>query len=301
MNYIEKYGLTASVLAVSKFAGVEPRPFTVLLRTFGDLDGLLNAEREDLLAVNDMTEEMAERILSSVDFLDEAEAYIQALEARDIGVATRYDDIYPQQLFELNDPPTALYYRGRLPANGTRTITISGTDTASNEGIELTAAMAQACGKADVQVVSTLHQGIDAAAHLGCRASGGAPFAALDYGLDGISSEGAMPLAIDIVTAGGALSEFPPEQDVTDETAASVNRLIAGLSHAVLITEFYQDSERALDLIDCCSQIGKLLFVLIDPRHGALSDEESLHQAAESGAIMIVGLDKMDDIIKSLV
>ncbi len=301
MKYTEKYGMKASVVAVSKFAGIEPRSFTVLLRTFGDIDALLSAEREDLLAVDGMTEQLAEQLLSSVDFLDEAEAYVQGLEARDIGIATRYDADYPQRLFELNDPPAALYYRGKLPDNETRAVTLSGADSASNEGIELTTAFAQACGNAGVQVVSSMHQGIDAAAHLGCRATEGTPFAALDYGLDGIDGEGAMPLAIDIVQSGGALSEFPPEQDITDETALTANRLLAGLSQAVVITEFYKDSDRTLDLIDCCSEIGKLLFVLIDPRHGALSDEESLHRAADCGAIMMVGLDKFDDIIKSLV
>jgi hypothetical protein len=40
---------------------------------------------------------------------------------------------------------------------------------------------------------------------------------------------------------------------------------------------------------------------MIDPKNGALSDESSLSEAVRYGALPMVGLDKIDDIIKSLV
>ena len=69
----------------------------------------------------------------------------------------------------------------------------------------------------------------------------------------------------------------------------------------MVVTELYKDSIETLDLLKCCSQIGKLAFILIDPRHGALTDQDGFEQAVTYGAIPMVGLDKVDDIIQSLV
>jgi predicted Rossmann fold nucleotide-binding protein DprA/Smf involved in DNA uptake len=79
------------------------------------------------------------------------------------------------------------------------------------------------------------------------------------------------------------------------------NRIVAALSQAVVVTEFYESSVTTLDLLKCCSQIGKLAFILIDPRHGPLTDTASLNKAVGWGAIPFVGLEKIDDIVASLV
>lgn len=110
-----------------------------------------------------------------------------------------------------------------------------------------------------------------------------------------------MPLAIDIVTTGGVISEYLPDQPATDATVKASNRLLVGLAQAVVVTELYTDSRHTLDLVEFCRMIGKMLFVVIDPEFGALADEPSLAKAIECGAIPIEGLSKLDDIIRSLV
>ena len=97
------------------------------------------------------------------------------------------------------------------------------------------------------------------------------------------------------------ISEYPPDTIYTDNSYKSTNRLLAAISQAVIFTEFYEDSKRTLDLLTCCSQIGKMVFVMINPEYGALTDEKSLNRAISCGAIPMVGLDKVDDIVVSLV
>jgi predicted Rossmann fold nucleotide-binding protein DprA/Smf involved in DNA uptake len=97
------------------------------------------------------------------------------------------------------------------------------------------------------------------------------------------------------------LGEHAPHIKFVDDGYESSNRIIAALSQAVVVTEFYKDSETTLDLLNCCSQIGKLAFVMIDPKHGALTDEEGLRKASSYGAIPMVGLEKVQDIIDALV
>ncbi len=293
--------VTHTVLALNKFAGVGPRLFEALLHRYGSLERIVRADSGSLMTIEGMSAPDANRITKATGFLAEAAEYRTALADRDIQVETRFGDSYPERFFELNDPPPLLYVRGRMPDNGKKVLTVAGTQAATNEGIELTVHLAGACAAAGVQVVSTLKKGIGAAAHLGARAADGSSYAVIDSGFDQIDATEEIPLAIDIIQSGGILSEYPPEKHLERDSYQAANRLLAGLVQAVVITEVYKGSNRTWDLLSCCSQIGKMAFVLIDPRHGAHADKESLDRAVSCGAILMVGLDKIDDIIKSLV
>ena len=69
----------------------------------------------------------------------------------------------------------------------------------------------------------------------------------------------------------------------------------------MVVTELYSDSGRTLDVLRACREIGKLAFVMIDPQYGALADKASLSEAAAFGAVLIEGLNKTGDIVRSLV
>jgi DNA processing protein len=202
---------------------------------------------------------------------------------------------------DLNDPPMLLFYRGRLPDPVAKTVTVSGTRRASQRGQELTSRLAKIFATAGVQIVSTLGDGIDAAAHLGARAANGRSFAVTDVGFDSPILADKMPLAIDIVSEGGVISECAPDEEPDAESFRDTNRIVVALSQAVVVTEFYESSERTLDLLDCCAEIGKIAFVMIDDRWGALSDKTGLQRALDNGAIPMTGWDKVDGIIQSLV
>jgi DNA processing protein len=253
------------------------------------------------MAVAGMSTELANRISSAAKSLVEAQEYVDELHGRDIHTISRFDDDYPKLFFELNDPPPMLYFRGRLPDADRKTVAIVGADNATNAGIELTVKLASMFIGAGVQVVSSLNIGIDASVHLGARKAGGDSYALLEAGFDHIYPEEHMSLAIDISEHGGAITEYPPERDYSAERYIDANRLIVALAHGVVVTEVYKDSTRMLDLLSCCSQIGKLLFMMVDPGPGALADEDSLAKAVSFGAIPMVGWDKVNDIVDALV
>ena len=297
----KNHNVTHTVLALSRFAGVGPRLFEALLHRYGSLERIVRADSGSLMAIEGMSAEDANRITGATGFLAEAAEYHAALAERDIQVETRFGDSYPERFFELNDPPPLMYVRGRMPDCKQKILAIAGTQAATNEGIELTVHLAGACAAAGVQVVSMLKKGISVAAHLGARAANGASYALIESGFDHIDATEEIPVAIDIIQSAGILSEHPPEKNPEKHSFRAANRLLAGLVQAVVITEVYKGSKRTWDLLSCCSQIGKLTFVLIDPRHGARADKESLDRAVSCGAILMVGLDKIDDIVKSLV
>jgi DNA processing protein len=253
------------------------------------------------MAIDGMTAKTAKRITGTASLLKQADELHRQLKKRDIAVMTRFDNDFPQLLFELNDPPPLLYIRGRMPDNDKKTVALAGAENATNEGIEWTVKLAGAFAKAGVQVVASLSKGIDAAAHIGAKAAGGVSYCVLDSGFDQIHPPEHMPLAIDVAQSGGVISEHPPEQTYTTESFKSSNRILVGLAQAVVVTELYDDSTRTLDLLSFCRQIGKLTFIMVDPERGALADEGSLAKAVFCGAISLTGLEKTGDIIKALV
>lgn len=291
---------TIGVLALIRDGQVEPRMMEALLRHFGTIEMILASDAGTLMAISNMTTDTANTIARASEFLKEAEIYYQLLIDKDIQVVTRFDNDYPHNLFELHDPPSILFYRGILPDIEHKTITLVGTQTASNNGIELTTTIAKKLAEKDVQILSGLQTGVNISSHLGAKVSNGKTFAVLESGLEKIYPEENRPIAIDIVQNGGLISEFFEDAEYAPENYKTSNRLLTAISQAVIITEFYKDDSFIYDLLDSCSQIGKMAFVLVDPKYN-LVDTESLNYASKCGAVPLVGLDKIDDIIKSLV
>ena len=301
MNVIEQYGVSVVVLALTRYAKVSPRLMEALLQHYGQLEEILLADTESLSSIDGLGPEEALQIEEVTTQLEAAEEYLRQLNDRDINVVTRFDDEYPQRLFELNDPPPLLFYRGNLPTPDKKLLGIAGTVNASNDGIELTTNLTRQAASAGVDILSTLRGGIDLAAHLGVRTGDGTSYAVLDSGFDDPGLFENMPVVIDIVGSGGVLSEWMPDVDTNTSAFTSSNRLVAAMAQAVVITEIDQDAARTRDLLECAEQIGSMLFVLIDPHLGGLADEKSLQQALDCGAIPMVGIERIPDILNALV
>ncbi len=301
MTQLSKYSDLTKAIALCRFAGVRPRLMEALITRYGSLERILHVDAGSLMAIAGLSADAANKIARAASFMDQAELFEQSLKDQSISMVSRFEPGFPPGLFELNDPPSLIYFRGRLPEDTQKRVTLTGTENSTIKGIELTVAAAQRFAEAKVQVVSSIAIGVSASAHLGTNAAGGASFAVLDTGVDIIDPEDHTALAIDIVKRGGLLSEHPPGTTAGKNAYIASNRIIAAISQAVVVTEFYDTSESTLDLLKCCSQIGKLAFILIDPRHGPLTDTASLNKAIGWGAIPFVGLEKIDDIVASLV
>ncbi|MCK4857046.1 MAG: DNA-processing protein DprA [candidate division Zixibacteria bacterium] len=296
-----KKTISSRVLALSYFCNVSPRLFEALLGQFKTLDAIYAAEPEEFLQIEGIDEERAEELSRAVDHLDAATVTVQALSERDIGIVTRFDDNYCRLLFELNNPPSLLYCRGRIIANDQKSIAVVGSRTASSEGIELTSRLVKELVANKIQIVSSLIGGVDATAHLAAKSAGGKSFGVLNCGFDQIDRAESVPVAIDIAQSGGVISEYAPEIETDENSDRETNRIIVGMAQAVVVTEAYADSNRILDLLLACRDIGKITFFMVNPEHGALADETSLTQAVSCGAIPIEGFDHVGDIVKSLI
>ncbi len=300
MTKLKEQEITIAVLALVRYGEVAPRMMEALLRHYGTIEMILASDAGTLMAIEGMTTDAANKIAQASDFLEDAKTYYQLLSDKKIHIITRFDTNFPQNLFELHDPPSLLFYRGIIPDSAVKIVSIIGTQKASIEGIELTTTIAKKLAEKNIQILSGLHTGVNISSHLGAKASSGKTFAVLESGLENIYPEDNRPIAIDIVQTGGLITEFTEDIEFSPEYCLSANRLLAAISQAVIITEFYKNDRFVYDLLEVCSQIGKMTFILIDPKY-TLVDTESLNHAVKCGAIPMVGLDKLDDIVQSLV
>lgn len=145
---------------------------------------------------------------------------------------------YPEPLKEIPDPAPLLFYQGLLPNPDTLAIGIVGARKATPVGSQAARDISQELSAAGVAVISGLAEGIDTAAHEGALAGGGYTLAVLGCGLGHTYPASNLRLRRRILdNGGGILSEFPPELPARNWNFPRRNRIISGLSAAVLLVE----------------------------------------------------------------
>lgn len=131
-----------------------------------------------------------------------------------------------------------LYFIGSFPTKQLPVVAIVGTRKPTHYGTETTLQLAENLARRGVVIVSGLALGIDAIAHRAALSAGGITIAVLAGGLDTIYPASHRQLAEDIVKGGGALvSEYPPGTPSQAFQFLERNRIVSGLSNAIIVTE----------------------------------------------------------------
>jgi DNA processing protein len=146
---------------------------------------------------------------------------------------------YPDCLKNIPQPPKEIFINGDLnnllekPAVG-----VVGSRKVSSYGRNVTELLVKKLCARGVIIVSGLALGVDSIAHQTALDVGGVTIAVLPSGLDNIYPSSHYNIAKNIVRCGGALvSEYPPKTEAFKSNFIARNRLISGLSKALLITE----------------------------------------------------------------
>jgi DNA processing protein len=147
---------------------------------------------------------------------------------------------FPLELLEIPQPPEKLYIRGNLPGPNTKLLCVVGSRRYTNYGKEACEKLISGLRGYDVAIVSGLAIGIDGIAHEAAINTGLRTIAVPGSGL-GVTSIHPIAhvgLAKKILDSGGCmLSEFAPDFKATQYSFPQRNRIMAGLSCAVLIVE----------------------------------------------------------------
>jgi DNA processing protein len=189
-----------------------------------------------LRSIKGVTPAISKAIASFRDW-DRVEAQISRVAAAGAEILTQDDPRFPPRLREIPYPPPYLFVKGSLEPEDSQAVALVGTRGASYYGLKTCRRLARALTAQGWRVVSGLARGIDTAAHQGALENNGRTLAVLGCGLDVVYPPENKKLYQQIPEQGALISEFPLGTPPEARNFPIRNRLISGLSWAVVVVE----------------------------------------------------------------
>lgn len=255
-------------IALSLVPGIGPVGFARLIRRHGSALDAWRAGPEGLGAIESIGPDAVDGLTVLQQRADprtiarDLDRRTQAAGGR---IVTGLDEAYPLALRTLDPRPATLFVAGDGMAFMERAVAVVGTRRASSYGLGTAAEIGDELARAGVVVVSGLALGIDGAAHRAAVAAGGRSIAVLPSPLDRIYPPRHRSLAREIVRLGGALvTEIPIGIAIGRPDFARRNRIIAGLSEAVVVVEA-PDRSGALLTAAAATATGRELYAVPGP------------------------------------
>ncbi len=220
--------------------GIGPVRFQMLLDFFGNPEIAWQAPAEALkeAGLSDKVIENFIQVRSSISL----DLIWEKISAQGIAVLTWMDEGYPRRLREIDQPPPVLYVRGELTLQDEWAVAIVGTRRMTTYGRQVTDEIAGTLSRNGVTIISGLARGVDAIAHQAALDAGGRTIAVLGCGVDRIYPPEHRKLAERIINQGALVSDYAPGTPPDATNFPPRNRIIAGLSMSVVITEAGQRS-----------------------------------------------------------
>lgn len=249
------------LLALSLVPGLGPRLTTALLERFGSAAAVRRLSAEQLMQVPHIGERLAPRFVAALRDLPLERELALVAEHR-VRLLIRGDAEYPAALAELPDAPPLLYSRGTVPPQPA--VAIVGSRQCSAYGRRVAQQIAAGLTRAGFAIVSGMALGIDGAAHEGALQAGGKTIAVLAGGLSSIYPPQHLELSRSIEQSGCLLSETPMSLPPQAGMFPARNRIISGLSRAVVVIEAGERSGALITASHAIEQ-GRELFVVPGP------------------------------------
>ncbi|WP_445634002.1 DNA-processing protein DprA [Nostoc sp. DSM 114161] len=227
-------------VAWSQISGIGPVLLRRLQQHFGTLATAWNATKVELAEVEGFGFQTLEKIVQQRSRLHPEQLFTKHQQENPY-FWTPADADYPRLLLETPSPPPILYYRGEVELQenlGQKPLVgIVGTRRPSEYGIRWTRQISTALAKNGFTVVSGMAEGIDTESHAATMKAGGRTIAVLGTGVDVVYPQKNRDLYKQILTAGLVVSEYPTKTPPDRTHFPRRNRIIAGMSRAILVME----------------------------------------------------------------
>lgn len=257
-------------LAFSLVNGIGPKTFKLLLNYFKTAEKSWNLTPSELEIAGFTDNFIAKFENARLEI--KIKDYKEKLKQKRASFLAMCDKDYPQLLKSIENPPIVLYIKGNISKiDLNKTIGIVGTRKITSYGTEITKLFSFDLAFSGFTIVSGLAMGVDAVASWSAIEAGGKTVAVLGNGVDLAFPTSNEKLYDNILESGGAIvSEFPLGQNPTIGSFPSRNRIIAGLSLGVLVTEGAEDSG-SLITADYAFKFNRKVFAIPGPITSALS------------------------------
>ena len=219
---------------------------------------------------------------------------VEAATASGIQAVALTDPRYPPLLACTQDPPPVLWMRGDPAVLGRPAVAVVGSRAASPYALQIGRRLSAELAERSIVVVSGLARGVDSAAHEGCLDGGGPTVAVIGSGLDHIYPREHEHLADRIVGKGLVISELGPGAKPLPEHFPLRNRIISGISLAVVVVEA---SEKSGSLITAGCALRQGRDVMAVPGSVLNGRNRGSHGLLKDGAKVV---ESADDILEDL-
>jgi DNA processing protein len=250
-------------LALYLVPGIGPKLAAALLHHFGSTAAILQASPAELLDIPHLPATTAESVKKSLHSRD-VEAELELVNKHNVRLIPLGATDYPPALATIDVPPRFLYLRGALTDGDANAVAIVGSRQCTSYGMRIAERLAGDLARAGFTVVSGLARGIDGCAHRGALAAKGRTIAVLAGGLSKIYPPEHVELAHDVAASGALLTESAMRMEPMAGLFPARNRIISGLSRAVVLVEANEKSG-ALITAHHAAQQGREVYAIPGP------------------------------------
>ena len=281
-------------LAFALSPGIGPVKFNKLVSEFGSAQEAWEAPQAKI--VRCIGPKTAEHFFSFKEAFS-LTTYLCQLQEKNVWVLPRFDTAYPQQLLKIADAPFVLFGRGNMDLlqSDSLAVGVVGTRKVTEYGRQVTEMLTKGLVDAGCVIVSGLALGVDAIAHTIAVENKGKTIAVLGCGVDVCYPASNKHIYNKITRGEGTIiSEFPLGMSPTVGSFPSRNRIIAGISQAVIVTEGAEDSG-SLITAENALELGRKVFAVPGPITSTLS--KGPLSLLRKGAVLVTSV---DDILSEL-
>ena len=225
------------------------------------------------------------------------ERYLEKVEAMGIRYVPFCEEIYPEKLRNIPDPPFGLFLKGSLPEERRASIAIIGARACSEYGKKVAKDFASQLAECGVQVISGMARGIDSISQKACLDAGGRTFAVLGSGVDVCYPSELKGLYDGIQEQGGLVSFYAPGTPPLATNFPPRNRIISGLADLILVIEARRKSGTWIT-VDMALEQGKEVAVI----PGRITDQlsQGCHDLIKQGAMVVVDVEQVLEVLKDV-
>jgi len=263
-----------------------------LIAYFGELESAWKAAPAELAAAG-LGLKVIERVIQAREKVD-LEKVWEKIEKQGIKILTWEDEAYPQRLKEIDQPPPVLYIRGEYLPDDLFAVAIVGTRRATPYGRQITEELAAFLAVNGMTVISGLARGVDAIAHQTALKSGGRTIAVLGSGVDKIYPPEHRAMAEQMMEHGAIISDYAPGTPPDASNFPPRNRIISGLSLAVVVIEAGETSG-ALITAEFAAEQGREVFAV--PGSILAPQSKGTNKLIQQGALPLLSV---NDLMQAL-
>lgn len=279
-------------LGFNRVTGIGPVRLQALIERFGDVEAAWKAPAA-ALRNSGLSRKLVDGLVQTRESLDLQSEHDRIVE-RGFSVLALDDPAYPERLRQIDSAPIVLHLWGGLLPQDEIATAIVGTRRATPHGRAAAAELAGGLAGAGVTIVSGMARGIDGVAHKAALEAGGRTVAVLGSGLDQLYPPEHRKLAASIAEAGAVVSEYPLGTRPEPGNFPPRNRIISGLSLAVIVVEA-ADSSGALITANFAADQGRDVFAVPGRIHDRAS--RGTNRLIATGAFPALSVDEVLEVL----